>query len=196
MKRFVTVALVSALATPLATPWILGSFTALAASAAFAQEGGAGAKTGCAAFTWDVSHELEVLAQPAQTITAARDAKRPVRIELERHYTLKLAPQSEVKYAAKVGKTALDDGAHGGLATVHVTQPGRYRISITSGHWLDLLDGRNLVVSRDFQGQRGCEKAHKIVEFELAGNRDFVLQLSGAPDGTVGVAVTQVKTAS
>ncbi len=76
---------------------------------------------------------------------------------------------------------------------MHVTQPGRYRVSITTGHWIDLVDGKNLVVSRDFQGQRGCEKVHKVVEFELAGDRDFVLQLSGGTDASVGVAVTQVK---
>ncbi len=98
-----------------------------------------------------------------------------------------------MKYAVKVGKPALADGAHGGLATVHVTKAGRYRVSITTGHWLDLVDGGNLVVSRDFQGQRGCEKVHKIVEFELAGERDFVLQLSGGTDASVGVAITQVK---
>lgn len=188
MKRFVTVVPVLALA--------LGSF-ALGSSVALAQEGGGekmvGGKTGCDAFTWDVSHELAVLAQPAQAITASRDEAKPVKIDLDKHYTFKLAPQGDVKYAAKVGKPTLADGAQGGLATVHVTTPGRYRVSITTGHWLDLVDGTNLVVSRDFQGQRGCEKVHKIVEFELAGDRDFVLQLSGGTDATVGVAVTQVK---
>ncbi len=56
-----------------------------------------------------------------------------MRIELDEHYTLKLAPQGEVKYAAKVGKPTLAEGAQGGLATVHVTAPGRYRVSITAG---------------------------------------------------------------
>lgn len=180
MKRFVTVLLA------------LGSVAALTAPAAFAQEGD-GCKTGCSAFTWNVSHELAVLDEPAQTLAASKDAKKPVRLELDKHYTLKLAPQTDVKYVVKVGKPTLADGAHGGLATVHVTKAGRYRVSITTGHWLDLVDGGNLVVSRDFQGQRDCEKVHKIVEFELAGERDFVLQLSGGTDANVGVAITQVK---
>ncbi|MEJ1962369.1 MAG: hypothetical protein WDO56_12835 [Gammaproteobacteria bacterium] len=56
-----------------------------------------------------------------------------------------------------------------------------------------MIDGGNLVVSRDFQGQRGCEKVHKIVEFELSGNKDFVLQLSGGTDANLAVAITPVK---
>ncbi len=178
-----------------AAPLLLALSIAALSATAFAQDSSDKAEKtgGCSAFTWNVSHELEVLAQPAQPLAAARDTKKPVRIDLDKHYALKLAPQSEVKYAAKVGKPTLEDGAQGGLVTVHVTSPGRYRVSITTGHWLDLIDGGNLVVSRDFQGQRGCEKVHKIVEFELAGNRDFVLQLSGGTDATVGVAVTQVK---
>jgi hypothetical protein len=175
---------------------LLISFTVAASCApvAFAQEAAAPG-SGCAAFTWDVSHELDVLGQPAQTLTASRDAKKPVRAELDKHYTLKLVPQADVRYAVKVGKPTLADGAQGGLLTFHVTKAGRYRVSITTGHWLDLVDGGNLVVSRDFQGQRGCEKVHKVVEFELAGNRDFVLQLSGGTEATMGVAFTQVKSA-
>ncbi len=48
-------------------------------------------------------------------------------------------------------------------------------------------------MSQDFQGQRGCEKVHKIVQFELSGNKDFVLQFSGGTQPTVNVAITQVK---
>lgn len=158
-----------------------------------AQEGGAAMSGGCDAFTWDVSHELDVLGQPAKSVNAGTDGKKPVRLELDQHYSVKLAPQGSVHFAAKPGKPMLDDGAQAGVLSFHTPKAGRYRISITTGHWLDVLDRGLLVVSSDFQGQRGCEKVHKIVQFELSGNKDFVLQLSGATQSDVNVAITQVQ---
>jgi hypothetical protein len=34
---------------------------------------------------------------------------------------------------------------------------------------------------------------HKIVQYELSGNKDFVLQLSGDTQANLDVAITQVK---
>lgn len=195
MRRFVAALAVSA------------SLTLMSAGLASAQEGappnamkgamkgdmpGAG-KGGCDSFTWDVSHELAVLEKPAKPITAGGDAKKPVHLDLDQRYAVKLLPQASVHFAVKPGKPMLDDGAQAGLFSFHTPNAGRYRVSITTGHWLDVVDGANLVVSRDFQGQRGCEKVHKIVEFELSGNKDFVLQLSGGTDADLAVAITPVK---
>jgi hypothetical protein len=148
---------------------------------------------GCNSFTWDVSHELDVLAKPGKPLTAGTDGKKPVHMDLDQHYAVKLVPQGTVKFALKPSKPQLDDGAQGGVFTFRTPKPGKYRISITTGHWLDVVDGQLLVVSQDFQGQGGCEKVHKVVQFELSGNKDFVLQFSGNTQATVDVAITQVK---
>jgi hypothetical protein len=73
-----------------------------------------------------------------------------------------------------------------------VEKAGRYRVSISSGHWIDIVDGTQLVSSRDFQGQRGCERPHKIVEYELPAGRNLTLQFSGSTDAQVIVAITAV----
>jgi hypothetical protein len=148
---------------------------------------------GCDSFIWDVSHELEVLGQPALSANAGIDGKKPVRLDLERHYKIKLVPQSAVKFSVKPSKPVADADAHAGVFSFHTPKAGRYRISISTGHWLDVLDGGLIVVSQDFQGQRGCEKVHKIVQYELSGNKDFVLQLSGDTQANLDVAITQVK---
>jgi hypothetical protein len=153
------------------------------------QEGGGG----CDSFTWDVSHELGVLDKPAKSVAAGLDGRKPVHLDLDQHYTVKLAPPGTVKFAVKPGKPMLDDGARAGIFSFHTPKAGKYRVSITTGHWLDLLDGPLVVVSQDFQAQRGCEKVHKIVQFELSGNKDFVLQFSGGTEANVNVAITQVK---
>jgi hypothetical protein len=149
---------------------------------------------GCDAFTWDVSHELDVLGKPAKAITAGTDGKKPVRLELDQRYSVKLVPQGTVHFAVKPGKPVVEDGAQAGVLSFHTPKAGRYRISITTAHWLDVIDGGLVVVSSDFQGQRGCEKVHKVVQYELSGNKDFVLQLSGGTQANLDVAITQVKT--
>jgi hypothetical protein len=105
---------------------------------------------------------------------------------------VKLAGQSTVTFVAKPGKPTLNDGTHAGLVRFRVEKAGRYRVSISSGHWIDIADGRQLVSSRDFQGQRRCERPHKIVEYELPAGRDLTLQFSGSTDAQVIVAITAV----
>jgi hypothetical protein len=65
-------------------------------------------------------------------------------------------------------------------------------VSITSGHWIDIIDGAALVKSLDFQGRGGCERPRKIVEYELPAGRGLTLQLSGAKDAEVMIAITAV----
>jgi hypothetical protein len=177
MKRFIAAFAVSA------------SLSLSCAIPALAQEGAGG----CDSFTWDVSHELEVLGKPPQSANAGRDGRKPVHLDLDQHYLVKLVPQSMVKFTVKPGKPMLDDGAQAGVFSFHTPKAGKYRISITTDHWIDVLDGPLLVVSQDFQAQRGCEKVRKIVEYELSGNKDFVLQFSGATEPNVSLAITQVK---
>jgi len=179
MKRFVAIAAVFA------------GVSLMSAASVLAQD--EAPKSGCASFTWDVSHELAVLDGPSKPITASADAKKPVRIELDQRYAVKLMPLGSVRFVAKPGKSTLESGEQAGMLSFHTQRAGRYRVSLTTGHWFDLVDNGNFVVSRELQGQRDCEKVHKIVEFELSGNRDFVLQLSGATESSLAIAVTQVK---
>jgi hypothetical protein len=152
---------------------------------------------GCSHFSWDVSHELKVMEQTAAPITAATKpgAQAPL-VKIDKLYELKLSPQSAVTYSAKPAKPTLNDSAQGGLVRFHVDQAGLYRVSITSGHWIDVVDGEHLVKSKDFSGSRECARPHKIVEFELPANKDLVLQFSGSTDSAVTTAITPVAAAS
>lgn len=146
----------------------------------------------CTTFTWDVSHELAVMKQSPLAVSAAKTPLAVPQFELDKLYELRLAAQSTVTFQAKPAKPALDDGSQAGLVRFRTAQAGRYRVSITSGHWIDVVDGAQPVKSRDFQGQRGCARPHKIVEFELAADRDYILQFSGSTDAQVVVAITPV----
>jgi hypothetical protein len=150
----------------------------------------------CTRFSWNVAHELAVMKQSPQAVTAGIKPGADVpQIEPEKLYGLKLAPQSEVTFVVKPAKPALDDGSQAGLVRVRVAKAGRYRVSITSGHWIDVVDGEQFVTSRDFQGARGCERPHKIVEYELPSGHDLTLQFSGSTDAQVIMSITAVNAA-
>lgn len=146
----------------------------------------------CSTFSWDVSHERAVMQQSPQMVNAAQKAEAMPLFELSKLYELKLAPQAGVAFQAKPAKPALEDGSQAGLVRFRTMKAGRYRVSITSGHWIDVVDGTQPVKSRDFQGQRGCERPHKIVEFELVAGHDYTLQFSGSTTAQVLVAITPV----
>jgi hypothetical protein len=163
----------------------------LIGAAAMAGPVAALADDGCDHFSWDVSHELAVMKQPAKPVTAAtKGGPGAPALDVDKVYELKLSAQSGVTYVVKPAKPTLDDSAQGGIARFHIARAGLYRVSITSGHWIDVIDGQESIKSKDFQGARGCERPHKIVEFELPANKDLVLQLSGSTDASVILAIT------
>jgi hypothetical protein len=161
-------------------------------SAAVAAAADAADSDPCTRFTWDVSQELAVMKQTPKPVSGATKADVGVpMLQVGKLYRLRLAPQSTVSFAVTPEKPTLDDGAHAGLVRFHAARPGRYRVSITSGHWIDVVDGSSAISSRDFQGRRGCERPHKIVEYELSRG-DMTVQLSGAAAREVLIAVTRV----
>jgi hypothetical protein len=151
----------------------------------------------CATFTSDVSHELAVARQTPLPVTAATQAGKGVpTIELDKLYRLQLSPQSGMTFAIAPARGKVPDGAQAGIVRFRTDKPGRYRVAVTSGHWVDIVDGARSIESSDFQRAHGCERLHKIVEFVLPGEKELTLQLSGSPEATVMVSVTAVASSS
>jgi len=147
------------------------------------------AATGCGAFTWNVSHELALMAQPATSINASRDGNLATVVP-DKHYLVHLAPQASVKFALAPARSRNAEGAYAGLMRFRVEQAGRYRVTLTSRHWIDVVEGDHAIATRDFQGRAGCDRLHKVVEFELPEGRDLILQFSGDSADSVGLAIT------
>src|SRR5262245_55143651 len=90
----------------------------------------------CTHFTWNVTHQLAVMKQPAQPVTAAaKPASDIPLLQLDKVYELALAEQSGVTFAVPPGKPTLADGTRAGLVRFSTAAAGRYRVGITSGHW-------------------------------------------------------------
>jgi hypothetical protein len=148
-------------------------------------------------FKWDVSRELAVMQQSPQAITAAvRPGAHMPQVSIGTLYSLTLADQAGVMFAAGPAKVSGVPGAHAGLVRFAVKKAGRYRISITSGHWVDVVDGVQLLPAVDYQGHVGCERPRKIVEFDVPAQHTLTLQFSGSSDPETVVAITAVSTAS
>lgn len=148
---------------------------------------------GCSHFTWNVSHELAVMKQKAESVTAAtKPTSRLPLLTLDHLYELQLSPQTGISFSVPPAKPTLNDSAQGGLVRIRVPKAGVYRVSSSSGHWIDVVSGQHTIKSKDFQGSRSCERPHKIVEFELPANTDLVIQFSGSTERSIALAITPV----
>jgi hypothetical protein len=108
---------------------------------------------------------------------------------LDQHYAINLIAQDQLHFRVKPGRAPRTATPRGGVFEFEVPARGRYRVSITSRHWIDILDGEAAIPSLEHYGP-GCELVHKIVEFELPAGRPLTLQLSGQDDAIIGLAIT------
>lgn len=147
------------------------------------------AEEACAGFKWEVRRELALFSGVAEPVSAAREVSAAPVIAVGTLYEAALPPQEEVRFAAPPSKKMLVDGASGGVMRFRVPKAGRYRVALSRGFWVDVVDGSQLVSSIDFGGVPGCEAPRKIVIYELPEGRDLVLQLGAGIESTIRVAV-------
>jgi hypothetical protein len=147
------------------------------------------ASDGCATLSRDVVHELAVMRSPAIPMSAEAGRTGRPRLVLDEHYALNLIAQGQLRFAAKPGRGTRASSPRGGAFQFEVPVTGRYRISITSRHWIDVVDGEKVVASADHFGP-ACDVLHKIVEFDLSSGHTLTLQLSGQDDAIIGLAIT------
>ena len=75
---------------------------------------------------------------------------------------------------------------------IQVAAPGRsgtYKITLSSGAWIDVVQDGHAVKSSAFSGATGCEGVRKSVKFELS-TTPFIAELSGTTAHAIAVAVT------
>lgn len=159
----------------------------------------------CDAVAKGLALEAALIAGETQEMTAAttpgisgsRDAgathvvKPPVLVPGEA-YALALAPLASIGFVVAPERAARGSAPTGGMALLRLPEGGRFRISLSTPHWLDVVQDGRIVKSSEFQGHLGCNPLHKVVEYELAPG-DYVLQLSGADETQARVAITRAR---
>jgi len=149
---------------------------------------------GCGSFSTDVARELALMRQPPIAMTASSAGDRAPQLSPGKHYAVSLIAQAQVRFGANPGRASRAQSPRGGVLRFEVAEAGVYRVSITSRHWIDVLDGETVIPSVNHHGP-GCDLLHKIVEFDLVAGRPFTLQLSGQDDAIVGLAISAVRAA-
>jgi hypothetical protein len=144
----------------------------------------------CDGFSWDVKVERALFTQDGAAIVAGLGADHAPELELATGYSLALAPQGQVGFVAGPSRKSLPDGAHAGIARLHVAHAGVYRVSLDVSAWIDVVVAGQVVPSRAFQGRAGCNAPHKVVEYDLPAG-DAWIQISGATQDHVRAAVTR-----
>ena len=146
----------------------------------------------CKGFKWDVTREQALFAGTATLLAASTVADGAPVVELGRLYELGLHPQESTRLAAPPSKRMLADGASAGMVRFRVSRAGEYRVALSRGFWVDIVEGVRVIAATDFGGVAGCESPRKLVTYPLPADRDLVLQFSGAVDPSVRVSITEV----
>lgn len=150
----------------------------LAAAPAFAQE-----PTGCT-FKWPLDKERALLAKPAQVASGSQgvQALSPVAVALQPLAAAKLpqAPSRTPRYS---------DSYAGFVQASAPASAGTYRITLSHGAWIDVIQDGHALRSVGFTSAKGCDGVAKSVKFELAA-APFVIELSGTSAHAIALVVT------
>lgn len=141
--------------------------------------------SGCEKFKWPIDRERAALTAPVQT-------RLPSGSELtglpDKALKLNLRAAGEADLPHAPGR-APKDGTFAGFA-VFTTAPkaGTYTISLSSAGWVDVVQNGQPLKPKAFSGATDCDGIRKTMKYEIGAN-PFVLQISGARDDSVSVAI-------
>jgi hypothetical protein len=157
------------------------TLTLLAAAPAMAAE----EPSGCDKFKWNIDHERAALTAPdrMKLNSGSELAALPAT-----GVTLALIAPADAKLPTPPER-APKDGTFAGFTTVtSVPKPGIYTISLSTGAWVDVVQGGHFLKPAAFSGATDCDGIRKTMKYELSAS-PFVLQISGARENSLSIAV-------
>lgn len=152
----------------------------LMAAPALAQE-----PIGCDKFKWPVDRERALLANPTQ-MASGGTVSQP----LSEAVLVVLVPIADANLPLAPSRAPKSSNTYAGFVRVPaIPQAGTYRITLSHGAWIDVVQEGHELESVTFSGVSGCDGIAKSVKFELAPV-PFVIELSGATASAVAIVVT------
>ena len=140
---------------------------------------------GCDAFKWPLEHERAALADSGKASVANGGG-----LTYDAAATLKLAPLAEAGLPHAPERAPRSPQSYAGhFALSAPATPGRYKITIASEGWIDVVDEGRFLHPRAFSGTTGCDGARKSVKFDLPARR-VDIQISGVRTGEIGLMVS------
>ena len=155
----------------------------------------------CTAFHWDMKDELAAMATTATALAANTNIQQAgAPLQLGKQYVVTLAPETQVAFMVPPGRPAKDAAPQGGILYFDVRKSGRYRFSLDTGHWLDVIDSGEKILdgstakvleSVGHDSAEGCAAIHKVVAFDLEVGTTYRVHLSGRAASRVNLVVTR-----
>ncbi len=141
--------------------------------------------SGCDKFKWPIEHERAALTAPDR-VKLASGAELTAIPSTGMTFTL-VAP-AEAKLPSPPER-APKDGTFAGFANFKAApKAGIYTISLSAGAWVDLVQDGHDLKPKAFSGATDCDGIRKTMKYEISA-APFVLQISGARDSSLSVAI-------
>ena len=153
----------------------------LGATPAFAAE----EPSGCDKFKWPIERERAALNAPDHTKLASGSEQAAVPASA---VTLALVTPGEARLPSPPER-APKDGTFAGFASFKAApKAGLYTISLSAVAWVDVVQDGHFLKPVAFSGATDCDGIRKTMKYELRA-QPFVLQVSGAKDSSVSIAI-------
>jgi hypothetical protein len=161
----------------------IAALVVFASASAAAQE-----PSGCDKFKWPLDKERATLnGTDLPKVSSGDRIAWPIPFAA----TIDLSDLTDAKLPFPPERTPKSPASFAGF--VQVPAPPRaatYKITVSSGAWIDVVQDGNTVKSSAFSGATGCEGVRKSVKFDLAA-RPFTLELSDVPTNSIRIVVSQ-----
>jgi len=144
----------------------------------------------CSAFAWNMSQEFTLWnGQPAAARASAEVDAVPT-IPVSQRVDLALHPHPQVRFVTQPETDRGGPNKYSGLAAFKVDRAGLYRISASSGLWIDVVVDGKRVPSSAFEMQTECKSVFKSVAYTLPANARLIVQLNGSATPNTTIAIT------
>jgi hypothetical protein len=140
--------------------------------------------SGCDKFKWPIEHERAALTAPDR-VKLASGAELAIPAT---GMTFALVAPAEAKLP-NPPERAPKDGTFAGFARFKApAKAGLYTISLSAGAWIDVVQDGHDLKPKGFSGATDCDGIRKTMKYEISA-APFVLQISGARDSSLSVAI-------
>lgn len=144
----------------------------------------------CTNFSWDLSREFAIWNGSAATVAASNAPDDAPSVVLDQRMRISLAAQDRVRFAHAPETDRGGADRFAGLVAFVPARDGIFRISASSGVWIDAVQDGALVSSARFEMQTGCDSIFKSVAYRLRGGEPVVIQINGARTAEISLLVS------
>jgi hypothetical protein len=141
--------------------------------------------SGCDKFKWPIDRGRAALTAPDRPklvsgaqIAATAPSAMTLALRSPGDAALPSPPERAPKEGTFAGFARFDKPPRAGI----------YTISLSSGAWVDVVQDGHILKPKAFSGATDCDGIRKTMKYEISA-APFVLQISGARDNAVSVAI-------